>query len=290
MTVLCFGLGYSARALGRRLLAEGVAVSGTARAAEGLFALARDGYGAMRFTGTAPGPLVPHALSTATHLVISAPPGSAGDPVLTHHAADIRSAPRLQWIGYLSTIGVYGDRDGAWVDEDTPPAPSSERSRQRLAAEQAWQALGRDRGIAVAVFRIAGIYGPGRSQLESVRDGTARRIVKPGQVFNRVHVEDIAAIVHAAMAKPRMDAVYNCADNAPAPAHEVITFAAQLLGVTPPPEVLYDSAAFTPMGRSFYEENKRVSSAKTLAELGVSLAYLDYRAGLSAIYAESAFA
>ena len=175
------------------------------------------------------------ALATATHVLISVPPGSTGDRVLGCHRADLAAAPRLAWIGYLSTVGVYGDHGGAWVDETTPATPGTERSRRRLAAEQGWLALGRESGRQVQVFRLAGIYGPGRSAIDSIRDGTARRIVKPGQVFNRIHADDIASALEAAMTGRGRHAIYNVADDEPAPPQDVIAYAAALLAVAPPP-------------------------------------------------------
>jgi nucleoside-diphosphate-sugar epimerase len=194
-------------------------------------------------------------------------------------------APHLRWIGYLSTVGVYGDHKGAWVDETTVPRPSDGRSRYRLEAENGWLALGAARGIPTQVFRLAGIYGPGRNQLVQLAQGTARRIVKPGQVFNRIHVDDIAQVVAASLARPRAGAIYNVADDEPSPPQDVVTFAAALCGLVPPPEIPYDVADLTPMSRSFYSENKRVRNRLLSAELGVALRYPTYREGLTALRA-----
>jgi nucleoside-diphosphate-sugar epimerase len=211
-------------------------------------------------------------------------PDEAGDPVLAHHLTDLRRYATLQWVGYLSTTGVYGDRDGAWVDEADAVAPSMARTRRRVAAEGHWQAS----GLPVHVFRLAGIYGPGRGRnaLEAVRAGTARRIVKPGQVFGRVHVDDIVQALRASVARPNPGAVYNVADDEPAPPQDVVAFACALLGVAPPPEVPYEQVELSPMARSFYADNRRIDNARIKRELGVILRYPTYRDGLRAILAQ----
>lgn len=284
--LVCVGLGYSAAALAEQISARGWRVTGTARTPDGAKRIQGLGYATTVFDGATPSPGVAEALRDATHLLVSAPPGDKADPLLSAHAETIASAPALRWIGYLSTVGVYGDRQGGWVDEDSPPAPVSGRSRQRLAAEQAWAGLARpDRRIEI--FRIAGIYGPGRSAIDAVRAGTARRIVKPGQIFNRIHVADIANVVLAAIdgADPGGSIIYNLADDEPAPPQDVIAFAARLLGVAPPEEIPVDEAQLSSMARSFYVECKRVSNARIKARLGVRLLYPTYREGLRAIAA-----
>jgi nucleoside-diphosphate-sugar epimerase len=193
--------------------------------------------------------------------------------------------PSLAWVGYLSTTGVYGDRDGGWVDETSELRPSGARGRRRVAAETAWLDLWRDRGVPVHIFRLAGIYGPGRSPFDALRAGTAKRIVKPGQVFSRIHVDDLASVLLSSIARPRPGAVYNVCDDEPASPADVVAHAAQLLGAPPPPLVSFDEAALSPMARSFYADNKRVSNALIKTELGVRLRYPDYRAGLAAILA-----
>ncbi|AOZ68213.1 NAD(P)-dependent oxidoreductase [Rhodobacter xanthinilyticus] len=275
-TLLSLGHGYSARALGRRLLAQGWRVIGTTRTAEGARALAAEGVEARIW----PGEDLPFA--EATHLLSSIAPGPAGDPVLAAHR-DAIAAARFEWVGYLSTVGVYGDHGGDWVDEETPLTPATARGRARVAAEAEWQAIP---GLAPHIFRLAGIYGPGRGPFQKVIDGTARRIVKPGQVFSRIHVADIAAVLEASIAQPNPGRVYNVCDDEPAPPEDVLGFAAELLGLPVPPEVAYDEAAMSPMARSFYAESKRVSNARIKAELGVRLLYPDYRAGLSALAQE----
>lgn len=285
MRLFVFGLGYTARVFARRLAARGFAIAGTARTAEQATQLARDGIAAHVFTRDAP--LPPGALAGTTHLLASIPPDDAGDPALDRHAADIACLPDLAWAGYLSTTGVYGDRGGDWVDEDSPLVPTGARGQRRVAAEAGWRALG-GRGLPAHVFRLAGIYGPGRSAFDQLRAGTARRIVKPGQVFSRIHVEDIAAVLEAAIARPEPGAVYNVCDDDAAPPQDVVTFAAQLLGVAPPPEIAFADAAATmsPMALSFFADNKRVRNRRIKERLGVRLAYPDYRAGLRAILEE----
>jgi nucleoside-diphosphate-sugar epimerase len=280
-----FGLGYSALSLAARLGRQGWRVTGTATTPGRCTAIAARGYRAVAFDGTHAGADVRNALAEATHVLISVPPGEASDPVLRWHADDLASAPRVGWIGYLSTVGVYGDWQGEWVDEDSPTRPVSRRSRWRLAAEHAWLAFGRRSGKRVQIFRLAGIYGPGRSAIESLKEGTARRIVKPGQVFNRIHVDDIASVVAAAIAVEGRGEIFNVADDEPAPPQEVVAFAANLLGIAPPPEIPYESAELSPMAASFYGENKRVRNDLIKRDLGVALTYPTYREGLRAIAA-----
>jgi len=273
------GLGYSAKATAANLAAQGWHIAGTARGADGLAAIRARGYEAVPFSGDAPSAALGKALREATHLLLSAPPGVGGDPLIAHHRDDLEAASGLTWIGYLSTIGVYGDRDGGWVDEDTPPVPSAERSQARLTAEQAWQAFGASRGVPVAVMRLSGIYGPGRSAVDRLRAGSERRVSKPGQVFNRIHVADIAGAIEASIAR-RIGGVFNITDDEPAPPQDVITFAAELLGIEPPPLVDWRDADLTPMGRSFYTENRRVRNERMKTVLGVTLRYPTYREGL----------
>lgn len=281
-----FGLGYTAERLALRLVAEGWQVSGTVRSPERAMALREAGIDPLIFDGTRPVPEVADRLGRASHVLVSIAPPEAGDPVLAHHRKDLAAqAATLRWIGYLSTVGVYGDHGGAWIDEETPPKPVSERTKRRVQAEEAWAALGAAIGVPVAIFRIAGIYGPGRNQLRALKAGRARRIVKPGQVFNRIHVDDIVAALRASLAAPA-SRIYNLADGHPAPPQEVVAFAAGLMGIEPPPEVGFDEAEMTEMARSFYGDNKRVSNRRMVEELGVRLAYPDYVAGLTALYSE----
>ncbi|HEV2301158.1 MAG TPA: SDR family oxidoreductase [Stellaceae bacterium] len=279
--LFCFGLGYSARALARRLLAEGWRVAGTCRSEAQQGALAAEGFAVELFARGRPLPAP--AFAGASHLLLSIPPDPEGDPVLARHAADIGALPGLRWLGYLSTTGVYGDRGGGWVDEESELRPSGERGRRRVAAEAGWRALWQTRGVPVHVFRLAGIYGPGRSVLDPLAAGTAKRIRKEGQVFSRIHVEDLAAALAASMRRPRPGAIYNVCDDLPAPAEEVVAFAAALLGLAPPPLVPFAAAELSEMAKSFYADNKRVSNRRLKEELGLSLAYPDFRSGLKAV-------
>ena len=282
--LLCFGLGYSARVLADRLTGEGWTVFGTSRNAEHAAALREAGCEAAVFDREH---LLPAAaFAGATHVLVSIPPDEAGDPVLDTHAGDIAALPGLAWLGYLSTTGVYGDRGGGWVDETSDLRPSGVRGRRRVAAEAGWLDLWRRRGVPVHIFRLAAIYGPGRSPFEALRASTARRIAKPGQVFSRIHVDDLASVLTLSMARPRPGAIYNVCDDEPASPEAVVAHAAALLGMAPPPLVPFAAADLSPMARSFYDDNKRVSNALIKAELGVVLRYPDYRAGLAAILAD----
>lgn len=286
--LFCLGLGYTAEAFARRVNPLGWRIAGTARTPEGVSRIAGLGYGAVLFDGHAPAPDVTEAIAGATHLLVSAGPGDEGDPSLRHHGKDIAHAPDLRWIGYLSTIGVYGDSGGEWIDEATMPKPGSERTRRRLKAEDDWLALGRTYGKTVQVFRLGGIYGPGRSAADDLRDGTARRIIKPGQVFNRIHVDDIAAVLEAAANGRGSHTVYNVTDSEPAAPQDVVAHAASLMGLASPPEIPFETAPLSPMGRSFYSENRRVRSRRLHDDLGVTLSYPTYREGLAAILARGA--
>lgn len=283
--LFCFGLGYSALRVAQRLAGEGWEIAGTARTREGADAIAAAGYEAFVFDGSAPGAGIADALADATHILVSAPPDAVGDPVLRRHCGDIERANALSWIGYLSTVGVYGDSGGAWIDETAKTDATSARGRRRVAAEQEWLALAEARDMRVQILRLAGIYGPGRSAIERLREGTAHRIVKPGQVFNRIHVDDIATAVCAGISGGGVTAAYNVADDEPAPPQDVILFAADLLHMPPPPEVPFTDAQLSPMAASFYADNKRVSNARLRQELGVALKFPTYREGLRAILA-----
>jgi len=277
-----FGHGYSGTALARRLLPQGWRVIGTTRDPGRAEALRREGVEPLVWGRDDLAP----ALHEATHLLSSVAPTQDGDPVLGAFSDTIAGiAPRLAWAGYLSTTGVYGDHGGGWVDEDTPLAPATTRGRRRVAAEAAWRAIP---GLPLHIFRLAGIYGPGRGPFEKLRAGTARRIVKPGQVFSRIHVEDIANVLAASIARPDPGAVYNLCDDDPAPPQDVIAFAAQLLELPAPPEVAFEAADLSEMARSFYAESKRVSNRRIKDELGVRLIHPDYRSGLRAILSDAA--
>lgn len=280
--LFCFGLGYSADFLARSLQAQGWRVSGTCRGAEKMAKLRDQGIAAHLFDRGRPLEDAAAALRGVTHLLSSVPPDEAGDPVLDQHRDVLDAiAPKLAWIGYLSTTGVYGDRAGGWVDEDSALTPSGERGRRRVAAERAWLGLRQPAHL----FRLAGIYGPGSSALDTVREGRAKRVAKPGQVFSRIHVDDIVQVLEASMARPNPGTAYNVCDDDPAPPADVIAYACELLGVAPPPEIPFAEADLSPMARSFYDDNKRVDNTRIKRALGVTLRYPNYRAGLQAILA-----
>lgn len=287
MRFFLFGAGYSAKALAALARQDGLVVAGTTRSPDKLDGLRASGIEPLLFDGTALSPELADELRLTTHLVVSIAPGAA-DPVLAVARDAIANAmPNLRWIGYLSTVGVYGNQDGGWVADDTPCQPVSPHSRDRLRAEQAWQALGAETGIAVAILRLSGIYGPGRNALANLENGTARRIIKPGQIFNRIHVADIAGATML-LARHVQGGIYNVSDDEPAPAEDVVTYAATLMGVEPPQEIAFDDAELSPMGRSFYGENKRVSNAG-LKAAGYAFAFPDYRAALDAMWADGSY-
>jgi len=277
-----FGLGYSARAFVDRFEDRVAAIAGTTRSGEKAAGLAARGIQPFIFDGRSTGEGVADAVRDATHILISIAPG-ASDPVLAHHRETIFAAPNLAWIGYLSTVGVYGNYGGAWVSEATTPHPTRGRSTERLAAEKAWAKLAAERRVPLATFRIAGIYGPGRNAFVNLAEGKAHRVVKPGQVFNRIHVDDIAAALVAAV-EQNAAGIFNLADNEPAPPQDVVAYAAGLMGVPPPPEVPFAEADLSPMARSFYADNKRVTNRRIRRELGVSLRHPTYREGLATLW------
>ena len=282
--LLSFGHGYTARALARRLVPQGWRVIGTTRSPEKAETLAAEGVEHLVWPGADMRP----ALAAASHVLVSAGPDAGGDPVLAALRDDLAAvAGKLDWLGYLSTTGVYGDHGGGWVDEATPVTPSTRRGALRAAAEQDWQALAAETGLPLHIFRLAGIYGPGRGPFAKLRAGTARRIVKPGQVFSRIHVEDIAQALAASMVRPDPGAIYNLCDDEAAPPEDVIAYGAELLGLPVPPAEPYETAEMTPMARSFYAESKRVRNDRIKRELGVVLKYPDYRAGLRALATEA---
>ncbi len=275
------GHGYSAQALAARLIPQGWRVIGTTRSAEKAEKIAATGAEPLIW----PGGDLKRALGEADALLISAGPGPQGDPVLAQAETEIRQAAAgLDWAGYLSTTGVYGDHDGDWVDEDTALAPTTERGLARVRAEAAWQAIP---DLPLHIFRLAGIYGPGRGPFSKVRNGTARRIIKEGQVFSRIHVADIAQVLAASIARPNPGAVYNLCDDDPAPPQDVIAYAAELLGLPVPPAVPFEQAEMSPMARSFYAESKKVRNDRIKSELGIQLLFPDYRSGLRALLDEA---
>lgn len=281
---LIIGAGYCGRAFGR-LMAGTVPVAGTTRSPDNFERLRRSGIEPLPFDGVELSEEFRHNLATATHLIVSAAPGENGDPMLAAGADMLTSgAPALRWVGYLSTVGVYGDHQGAWVDESAETRPKSRRSALRVDAEQDWLSFGRSRGLPVAVLRLSGIYGPGRNALVNLEKGTARRLVKPGQVFNRIHVADIAgALGH--LAGGDLGGIYNVTDDEPAPPQDVVAYAARLMGVQPPPEIPFETAQLSPMARSFYGENKRVSNGAIKAA-GYRFAFPDYRTAFDRMWAE----
>jgi len=279
-----FGAGYSARAFAAARQDGSITIAGTTRSPGKFEALRSVGIEPLVFDGEVPSPELLASLKQATHLVVSIAPDDGGDPAQAVLAGNVASlAPHLRWIGYLSTVGVYGDHAGAWVDESSQCRPVSRRSVLRVEAEKQWLALGEQAGLPVAVLRLSGIYGPGRNAFVNLAEGTAKRLIKPGQVFNRIHVQDIAgALWH--LADRDLGGVFNVTDDMPAPPQDVVKYAADLMGIEPPPEISFDSALLSPMARSFYGENKRVSNA-AIKDTGYRFLYPDYRAAFDAMWA-----
>ena len=282
-SLFIFGYGYVAAALSKRLLAEGWQISGTARDALKRQACAPLGIRLYDFTDVEP---IRAALNEASHLLCFIPPAQVGgDVALRSHRVLIKHAPKLHWLGYASTTGVYGDTQGGWVDEETAPAPVNQRSRLRLEAERGWAKLAREKHSPLSIFRISGIYGPGQSAIDQLRAGSARRIDKKGQMFSRIHVDDIVGIIHAAMTQPEGHGIFNLVDAEPSAAREVVEYAAKLTGLPLPPLEPYDEAQMSPMLREFYESSRRVRSQR-LGEIGYRLHYPSYREGLDAYWAQ----
>ncbi|MEO0424259.1 MAG: SDR family oxidoreductase, partial [Pseudomonadota bacterium] len=283
--LFCFGCGYTAQRLARRLLAQGARVSGTARSPEGVQRLQGLGIEGCRFDGDAPVPA--KALDGVTDILCSIPPGEGGeDGVIAAHGATLADLPTLRWCSLLSTTGVYGDVDGAWIDEYAPLRPGSERARRRVACEDRWLTWARAHGKAVQVFRLPGIYGPHRSPFARLRAGTARRIIKAHHVFNRIHVDDIASALQLAMEHPDAGPIFHLADEEPAPSDEVLTYAASLLGLPPPPATSIDADDVSPTAREFYAECKRLKTTRAKQALGFSPQFPSFREGLAAVLAE----
>ena len=276
MNLFIFGMGYSALHYARTRKSDYEVISCTARSADKRDALRAQDFDAHCFGPDDYDEALTESLAAADRVLVSIPPAAEGDPALSAFASRLASR-NLKSVVYLSTIGVYGDHSGAWIDERTTPKPSNPRSLWRLRAEEGWRALGAEIDTPVHVLRLAGIYGPGQNALVNLRAGTAKRIVKAGQVFNRIHVEDIARAVEGAFAYSGAGDVWNVSDDEPAPPQDVVTYAARLLGVEPPPEIDFESAQLSPMARSFYSECKRVSNAAIKEKLGVRLAYPTYR-------------
>jgi nucleoside-diphosphate-sugar epimerase len=271
--LLCFGFGFSARTLCARLKPEQWKISATSRTVEGLARIKAGGFSGFLFDRDFAIP------ANVTHIVASAPPDENGDPVLRLFTDQLQALKHVQWVGYLSTTGVYGNKGGEWVDEESALVPNTTRGERRLAAEKAWLKL----NLPVHLFRLAGIYGPGSNQLLTVKNGTAKRIIKQGQIFSRIHVEDIAGVLEASIAKPNPGRAYNVCDDEPCPPQDVVTYAAELLGMPVPPEVPFEQAKLSPMAKSFYADSKRVLNTRIKTELGYRLVYPNYRVGLAAL-------
>lgn len=285
MRAFFFGLGFSSQRAAQLMHQSGdfSATLGTVRTLEKAETITNPAYSALVFDGTAPGPDVGPALrSGITHVGLSIAPDGDGDPVLRHHRADLDAARDLQWLCYYSTVGVYGDFGGEWIDESVPLVPRNMRSDYRVLAEQQWRDYAAERGLPLTILRLAGIYGPGRSTFDKLRQGTARRVIKPGQVFNRIHVDDIARVTLLA-AEKRLNGTFNMADDEPAPPQDVIAHAAGMIGMDVPPDLPFETTEMTPMQRSFYRDNKRVSNRAIKQALGIEMLYPDYRLGLAQI-------
>jgi len=283
MRIFLFGAGYSARAFSRLMTGEAERIDGTTRNEQNFPLLEKSGIAPIIFDGETASPELIDRLAKSTHVVISISPRESGDPSLAIvEEALRRPGNTIRWIGYLSTVGVYGNHDGNWIDETAPLAPTSRRSLERVEAESAWEALSERHGTPVALLRLSGIYGPGRNALVNLERGTARRIIKDGQVFNRIHVDDIAGSLRF-LAGTNSGGAFNITDSEPAPPQDVVAYAAELMGVAIPPEIPFEEADLTPMGRSFYGENKRVSNQRIKA-LGYDFIYPDYKAAFSAMW------
>ena len=282
MRLFCFGCGYTAEALLRRLAPRAMTCAGTRRSLPEA-AKPLPGLALLAYAGDRPSLEVKRALTDTSHILVSIPPDLEGDVVLRHYRHDLAGLTQLSWIGYLSSVGVYGDCQGAWVDEASPTRPASERSLRRLEAERAWLGFGQETGRRVEVFRLAGIYGPQRSVFDNLRGGTARRIIKSGQIFNRIHVDDIARTLAAAIDTDTGYHIFNVSDDEPAPPQDVVAYAAELLGLPAPPEIPFAEAEMTGLAASFWSESRRVRNARIRQELGVELLYPSYREGLRSL-------
>ena len=273
--LLCFGFGFSARALAQKLDTNEWRITGTSRSAESAEAIQALGFDGIIFDELKSIP------ESVTHIVSSVPPSDQGDPILLRFGGELaKRAKYLDWVGYLSTTGVYGDRGGAMVDEDSDLQPNTDRGHRRVSAEAAWTAIP---NLPLHIFRLAGIYGPGRNALESVKSGKAQRVIKAGQIFSRIHVDDIAGVLLASIKNPNPGRIYNLADDEACPPQDVIAYAAELLGVAPPPEIAFEDAKLSAMAKSFYADSKRVSNARIKSELGYELRFSNYRIGLQSL-------
>lgn len=286
--LLIFGFGFSGEAIAEQARPFCDVICGTSRSVEKVAQIRAEGFAAEMFDGITIPPELEHQMADATHLLVSIAPGDH-DPVLGAIGDRLaKLCPKLEWIGYLSTVGVYGNHDGEWVDEETSPKPVSKRSIQRVNAEDAWIRLAQKHALPISVFRLSGIYGPGRNAFATIIKGKSRRLVKPGQVFNRIHRDDIGKAVNLAMQKGA-SGIFNITDNEPAPPQDVVTFAHELMGIEPPPEIDFETADLTPMARSFYGENKRVSNQKSKTVLGMVYDWPDYRVSLKRMWDEKSW-
>jgi hypothetical protein len=284
--LFCFGFGYTCEFLANALVESGPwLIAGTTRDLHKKNQMRERGYASYIFDYEKPLGDPRHFFNGVTHVLISTPPGDGGDPAFLAHANDLLKIPTLEWVGYLSSTAVYGNRNGAWVDENTEVQPANKRGSRRAAAETQWLEMHRKHGLPAHIFRIAGIYGPARSALDSVRTGIARRIDKPGHAFSRIHIDDIVQVLKASIAKPNPGRIYNLCDDLATPSHEVIAYACEMLGIEPPPLLPYEETDMAPIARSFYSDNKRVSNQRIKEELGIVLKYPDYRSGLQACLA-----
>lgn len=284
--LFCFGFGYTAQRLAGALIEQGFHIAGTTRDHDRRDELREMGVEAYVFDRHHPLNNVEAALKDVTHILVSTPSDGEGDPTATMHGADLSYVPTLEWVGYLSATSVYGNRDGDWVDEEAEINPGSIRGSRRALAEKQWQELWYREAVPLHIFRLAGIYGPGRSAIETVRAGYAKRVDKDGQVFSRIHVDDIVQTLIASINKPNPGEIYNVSDDLPATSHEVIEYACELLGIEPPALMSWEEADLSPMAASFYKENKRVRNTKIKEALGVALKHPTYRDGLKAILEE----
>lgn len=288
MRILLFGAGYSAQAYAKLISSKAETIHGTTRAPEKFVSLEQAGITPLLFDGKTVTPELTQALNAATHIVISIAPGADGDPALKCVEAVLgASGSSLQWIAYLSTVGVYGDHQGQAVDENTACKPTSNRSTERVDAEAAWLKLAERHDLPLAILRLSGIYGPGRNAFINLQRGTAKRIIKPAQVFNRIHVADIASALDF-LGGNRIAGVFNITDNEPAPPQDVVTYAAHLMNVAPPAEIPFETADMTAMAHSFYSENKRVSNER-IRELGFQFTYPDYRSAFTKMWHEDSW-
>jgi len=283
-TILIFGAGYSGRAFGQLAAQSGARVFGTTRSAENASLLETLNITPIIFDGKTVTDDLSRTIGKATELIISVAPDEAGDPVLRAAMAHLANISALKWIAYLSTVGVYGNHDGAWVDEETICKPVSKRSVQRMAAENEWLDFAESTRRPLCIMRLSGIYGPGRNALKNMAEGKARRLVKPGQVFNRIHVADIARSLAFLSAK-RAAGIFNVTDDMPSPPQDVVELAASVTKIDPPEPIDFDTATLSPMARSFYGENKRVSNAK-IKSTGFQFSYPDYRYALAKMWSD----